>query len=448
MLDNISIDLTEDQRNSFNRLSAFASFNTDHCVMTLEGPAGTGKTTLVSQLVDEMISSLSIAIAAPTNKAVHVLREKIEVDDPLARIEYASIHSFLGLRMTERDDGTQECKPDGTSRLHEYDLVVIDESSMIDDDMLGRILNARRNARILFVGDSAQLPPVSSKTLNATSPVFSRIQNKATLTEVVRQAQDNPIIRLSMAIREAIERNEAMAPTDIAKNLPKPGTVSKAGLCYGDHNTIALWVAEEIKAGRDARALAFTNTQVLKYNEIIHEIIHGYTESPYVPGEKVIVHNPYDAKLKVTLRPATLYNSEELIVVSIDPAGHPRYQDLLAYKLTLLRDDSSEVEIYIAQDQLALERDISRLFTEWRALKDKGNHSEAKQFSRSAWSLRNAFASIRHAYALTTHKSQGSTFDTAIVDYKDLAKIRNAFDFNRALYVACTRPSEHLAIVV
>jgi len=73
---------------------------------------------------------------------------------------------------------------------------------------------------------------------------------------------------------------------------------------------------------------------------------------------------------------------------------------------------------------------------------------KAKDLSDQAWALRKAFAPLRHVYAITAHKSQGSTFDTAIVDYADLALMRSASQFNRSLYVAATRAREHLAVVV
>ena len=72
---------------------------------------------------------------------------------------------------------------------------------------------------------------------------------------------------------------------------------------------------------------------------------------------------------------------------------------------------------------------------------------DSKKASAQAWSLRRSFAPLRHAYALTAHKSQGSTFDSAIVDLNDLSKMKSSFQFNRALYVAATRAREHLAIV-
>jgi len=121
---------------------------------------------------------------------------------------------------------------------------------------------------------------------------------------------------------------------------------------------------------------------------------------------------------------------------------------------------TNPLTVYMADNPQDIERTVNQCFAEWRSLKAKAEalrasgsplamdaHDDAKHASAKAWALRKAFANLRHAYAITTHKSQGSTFDIAIVDLKDMAKMRTAFQFNRGLYVAATRPSKHLAIV-
>ena len=55
---------------------------------------------------------------------------------------------------------------------------------------------------------------------------------------------------------------------------------------------------------------------------------------------------------------------------------------------------------------------------------------------------------LRHTYAMTAHKSQGSTFGAAIVDFKDINRMGQEFEFNRALYTAITRASKYTVVVV
>lgn len=458
-----AITLTEHQRSIFEQLLRFATAKPPGCsqMAVVKGYAGTGKTTLVSKLICHLaelqdLHYSRIAIAAPTNKAVKVLREKIPTVQNMT-IEYGSIHSFAGMRMIERENGEQECKKQGDSKLHEYGLVIIDEASMISDDLFRIVVSCIRTfTKVIFVGDPAQLPPVGQGT---QSQVFQKVQMQATLSEVVRQAQDNPIIRLSMAIREAIEANRIMSPRDIASNLPSPSEPANACLANGGQETIINWTLYEINRAVDCRIIAYTNAQVTRYNQEIHETLHGITECMFVPGERVIVHEQTEARSEFGL--ATLHTSEELEVIAVEQKNHPRWKDIDAFHLTLKRDNNDEVTCYFPADQDQLEQTISSTFKLWREYKQATEaaqrnrnpdwpmlEEQAKQHSSKAWAMRKAFANLRHCYAITAHKSQGSTFDTAIIDYNDLAKIRTPFDFNRALYVAITRPRNNLAIVI
>ena len=120
----MNLTLTDQQSVALGSMLSFATGEHGARMMTLEGYAGTGKTTLVGELLRNVSGRLRIAVAAPTNKAVNVLREKIGADVP---VDYGSIHSFMGLRLRERDDGRHECVPEGSSTIHEYNLVIVDE---------------------------------------------------------------------------------------------------------------------------------------------------------------------------------------------------------------------------------------------------------------------------------------------------------------------------------
>jgi exodeoxyribonuclease-5 len=473
------ITLTEGQQAAFNALLRFARGETDHAMAVLEGYAGTGKTTLVGMLLAEL-SDITIAVAAPTNKAVRVLREKIQsagvgVDDaPIdpgdrnrrqprpGSVSFGSIHSFLGLQMSEREDGTQECKQARDPSIHEYALVVVDECSMIGMDLFRRIAISKRDAIVLFVGDPAQLPPVEPG--ENVSPTFTRVQLKAVLTEVVRQAADNPIIALSVMIRQAIEADRRVDATAMACALPP--LPAKAGLVVGDAATVTQFAIWEIREGRDARVVAFTNAAVQAYNYRIHEALHGITDRPFVVDERVIVHQQCDAMQvdedgHLAGTKTTLITSEEAVVVRVVEHRHPMWDQVPACQIVLERDSGEQVAVFIADRPSDIDQAVAQSFSEWRRLKGEadtldaqGRHreanrkrEEAKSASTKAWALRRAFAPLRHAYAITAHKSQGSTFDTAVVDLGDLAKMRSSFQFNRALYVAATRASQHLAIV-
>ena len=474
---NHKITLTQGQQAAFDARIAFAGGHTDFSMAVLEGFAGTGKTTLVGLLLAKL-THLKIAVAAPTNKAVRVLRDKLKdaavivedsPNDPnvnrhsdAAGITFGSIHSFLGLQMQERDDGTQECRAARDPSAYLYDLLVVDECSMIGAELFAHIAVAKRNCRVLFVGDPAQLPPIEPG--ENLSPTFSRVTLKSTLSEVVRQAAENPIIALSILLRRAIEsgqRADTQAMAEILPPLP-----ADAALITGSADTVADCALWDIRAGLDARIVAFTNQAVQAYNYRIHEALYGRTERPFVVGERVIVQQACEATtLDDSGSPSgtktMLITSEEAAVLSIEMGGNPLWPDVPACRLVLERDYGKNVSVYMADKPQDIERAVSERFAKWRDLKAKAEElrangsslvgeafDAAKHASGQAWALRKAFANLRHVYAITAHKSQGSTFDTAIVDLNDMAKMRSNFAFNRGLYVAATRPSKHLAIVV
>lgn len=461
-------DLTPHQALAYDTLFPFLLGKKDAHLAVLEGYAGVGKTTLVAALL-AALPGLRVAVAAPTNKAVRVLRDKLVEagvvvaeagDDPNAWKKSAkppaesctcrSIHAFLGLKLKELEGGRQEAVAEGSSVLRDYDAVIVDECSMLDDALFQKIVLERGRARVLFVGDPAQLPPVARN--GALSPVFERVDFKVRLTDVVRQAADNPIIRLSIRLRQMIEAGVKATPLVLLEALPPATDGPKAALVGGTSQTLVdfyLSQREDDPLG-DTRIIAYTNSRVQHYNRLIHRALHGATATRFVAGETVIVQTQCEALNDDGPFPKNdrLITSEELTVVDSAPEAHPFYPHLAAERVRLRSATGAYYRVWVAADEDDWRRRISACFAEHRAMKAQGRHPEALEASDRGWALQRAFAPLRHAYAITCHKSQGSTFDCALVDFTDLAKMPDAFQFNRALYVAATRSREFLALVV
>lgn len=475
-------DLTRDQQAAHDAILPFLAGHTDHGVMVLEGWAGTGKTTLVAYLL-RGFPKWRVAVAAPTNKAVRVLRDKLieagaavadsgEPDElpswrsrkalPPRGITCRSIHSLLGLKLAELDNGQHEARTHRDSTLRDYQVVIVDECSMLDDDLFQRVILERGNARILFVGDSAQLPPV--KAGPGLSPVFSRVNAKCTLTSVIRQAADNPIIQLSVAIRRYIEAGIRVSAASLTEALPPSHSEARVVLVGGDASMLVDWwlAQHEAEPETDTRIIAYTNDRVLDYNRRIHQALHGETLTRFVAGERVVVHSQCKASKVVNdhlMEEGVLITSEELRVLKSEPAAHPFYPKVGAERLLLQADDGASWRVWVAADDLALNQAVSAYFADWRRFKsdseataDSAEKERLKEAAREAsnrgWALKRTFAPLRHAYAITCHKSQGSTFDCALVDFSDLSRMPDVHEFNRALYVAVTRSRQYLAMVV
>src|SRR6188474_3850035 len=156
-------------------------------VFRLFGYAGTGKTTLARHIADE--ADGEVKFAAFTGKAASVMRGK-------GCRGASTIHSLI-YRARESGEEIPNFDLWDEAPASKAELIIIDECSMVDAE-LGRDLLSF-GVPLLVLGDPAQLPPVQG------GGFFTEGEPDAMLTEVHRQAEDNPIIRLSMDIRSGIE---------------------------------------------------------------------------------------------------------------------------------------------------------------------------------------------------------------------------------------------------
>ena len=138
------ITLTSAQQDALDALQEFAIGKTPHGVATLSGFAGVGRppSSPSSARAHRAMGFLRILVTAPTHKALAVLAAKLgsHVCDAM------TTQAALGLRLTELESGEHRLSRDGSPRLAEYDLAIIDEASMVSDDLFSAILASRRDA--------------------------------------------------------------------------------------------------------------------------------------------------------------------------------------------------------------------------------------------------------------------------------------------------------------
>ena len=154
-------------------------------IFRLFGYAGTGKTTLAKQIADDAPGE--VAFGAFTGKAALVLKSK-------GCRGASTIHSMIYRTQGDEAEETPSFVLNKKASANDADLIIIDECSMVDEE-LGRDLLSFGKP-VLVLGDTAQLPPVKG------GGFFTNAEPDVMLTEVHRQAADNPIIRLSMTVRE------------------------------------------------------------------------------------------------------------------------------------------------------------------------------------------------------------------------------------------------------
>lgn len=444
------MELTKDQREVLEQLLEFARRSGGEAVATLSGYAGVGKTTVVGELV-RALAGMRVAVTAPTNKAVAVLREKVGESEA---VEFATIHSLLGLRLKESPDGAAVCEPEGEPRLHAFEVAIIDECSMIDETMYASVLSHRGRCRVIFVGDPAQLAPVSVRR-GELSPTFgATVRVRCSLTEVVRQARENPVIRVATMARERITCGQRLALGDIAGVLGQ-GDEEFLAVDHGGTWRVAELTADALRSGLDVRALAHDNKTVMNLNAAIHGILHPGAPQ-WLPGVPVIAQSEFAMRGVMPGDRIRARNSDILTVTSVDEDTHPDDPHRPAWRLGLELPNGVRGTTFVPQDQQQWQRDISARFAEFKRLKvqalsESGERASllrdlSRRESAAGWELRNRYADIRHAYAMTVHKSQGSTFGAVVLDWASFEKCPDIGARTRLLYVALTRTSRYAVI--
>jgi hypothetical protein len=172
-------------------------------IVSLTGSAGTGKTFLTVQIIKKLCeSNISCSVTAPTHKAASVIGDVLNNNG--ISITSKTIHSFLGIKpFIDYATGVESFTVDKKAKKIAVDVLIVDESSMINDELFELILESLDSnlvRYVIFVGDPNQLLPVSG-----SSQTIFNLKNQYKLTEIVRQAKGSYIINLADKIKNMIE---------------------------------------------------------------------------------------------------------------------------------------------------------------------------------------------------------------------------------------------------
>jgi len=424
---------TAQQTDALAFLDSFVeSFQTIGC---LQGYAGVGKTWVVSHWMGDLLErkpDTRICVAAPTHKALDVLRSKCGQLD----VEFKTVASLLGQHISRNEDG--ELTKGESPRDWSFDMILIDEASMVNREQCSKL--EAKGWKILYVGDPAQLPPVGEDT----SPAFE-YETKFLMTEVVRQQADNPVVGIATMLRDRIAEGASYTLRDI-------GSFAVAGdnrLRKVSRANLHTWALGALEKGLDGRILAYTNATVQQHNAALHAKL--YPDAPlFGVGEKVLVNDAYALPLAagadrdaepemltngtmMTVKACTLRAPEEHGVVTYDvECEHPDGR-ILTLPVALHEANAKSVHKFLTDKVWALRKKLG---------KTEADRAELRKLLQVRKPL-NLLAPLRHAYACTVHKSQGSTYDVTFVDFADMFRSE---DRTKLMYVAVTRTSNFLVI--
>ena len=409
--------LTADQQEAAALIEAwYHHLNTQ--IFVLCGYAGTGKTFLVDYVVRALglVAGESAAFVAPTGKAASVLikagvpattvhsliytrEEDIEVD------ENGEVISEQFLRFVRRESIDSKIK-----------LIVLDETSMVSDDVLRDLLSF--GVKCLCCGDPAQLPPVGGSNTLLSTPVI-------TLKEIVRQERDNPIVRLAARVR-AGER-PAYGEDGCVSVIPRRALDA-------DARRALFTQADQIIVGTN-RTRAMINREV--------RAIRGISPDRVLPqdGEKIICtlndwSKPLDERGNFHLVNGIIgrcYRVRE----QLDGLGQLDFQpDFLAERVEDLPFDTG---VFVRGQYYHGYGNRACLLTNG-ILVHENNREMLRRFKVRR---EDTVCRFEFAYAVTCHKAQGSEYDFVVV----IDESGYFEDGKEWLYTAVTRAKKRLVII-
>jgi len=365
----------------------------------ISGYAGTGKSTLVRFIIAALnVNEDRVCYATFTGKAAEVLRKK-------GNKNATTMHKLLYDFVPRRGGGFfRKPKP-----MINYDIVVIDEVSMAPKEMMDLLF--KHNVYVICLGDPFQIPPIDKDADNhlLDNPhIF--------LDEIMRQAQESEIVRLSMNIRE-------MKPIELFKGT-NVQVVGKNQLIPG----MLTWADQVIVA---------TNNKRHQLNNQMRQML-GFNGPPQAGDKIICLHNYWneasaygDALVNGTI--GYLAAPEEH-TITLPAAAHCSVPSIQVYNASMTTGEDDIYEDLMMDKRMLIEGEAT---LDWRDVYTLG-----RMVNRYGDLIPKQFS---YGYAITGHKAQGSEWDKVLV-------IEESFPFDRIeharwLYTCVTRAADKLVLV-
>ena len=451
-MDSIIIDnkievLNDEQKKAVDDITHFLKKGNPSEWFVLEGKAGTGKTTIMTKVLEPFLGKKRVEICALSHKAKKVLWDKVVdglVDIP-AGLNSHSVAGLLGMTLNMETGEFSKAFSRKKPPIRWADIIIVDEASMINEEALIHIMDSKKpKAKVVFVGDIGQLPPIRKHKVGdgaQPSPVFLS-ENKSKLLNRVRQKEGSGILPYSDFYWENSVVNEG------SEDDPVPLTSRSSG---GDM-VFSKDIEDILTKNKELfiESMKSNNPNIIKtivYRNKTKKSLNWFTRNlifnnpnEYEVGDYLIFNDNYFKGDSVIFE-----NSDEVTVLEVK-----RREFDGKYHGHILKVSNSETtrNIEVISDGSLPEwnKHVSELFNIAKGIPNGVRRNRAL---RTAWSAKNRFANVDYGYTLTSHKAQGSTYDTVIVvedDILDVSVINNIVK-SQSMYVAITRASNKAYIV-
>jgi hypothetical protein len=446
-----------EQQSAIDTAIAYLESGDPNSPMVIEGKAGTGKTTIVKEILKKY-KSKNIIVGALSNVAKDVIKSSMKADLP--RAEYISLAKMLGMKLDPETNTFQEDK--WSEKPIEYaDIIVIDEASMINEEALELIMKSKpRKSKVLFLGDIGQLSPIRSTSnpyyrnkvhlLNTKSPVFG-LSNKSKLVTRVRQGEGSVILPFADHFWENSQSGfvNNPAPSSVRSNkITDQGAIlfSQSKKEIVDATIQPFKNAVKTKNPNLIKIVTYKNDTRRNLNKTIHDTIFGYDSAEFNEGELVIFNAPFGQEIDNGVQSSI----DSIRDTSFDLEG----QTFKGYHVRLMIPSDlgdpklQTVPVIASSDKAAYGAYLGKLWNEASALRGKDRFLYKKALDKF-WKVKNGVADLDYAYAITSHKSQGSTYDMVVVDEMDIMGVSGPSiqGKSESIYTAITRARNATVII-
>lgn len=431
---------------------------------TLTGKAGTGKTTLIQEVIREIAKDnpyQRFVVSALAHKAVQVIYGKTKKSSKF--VSASTVASLLGMKL---DQETGLFKPAGKNakiKLKRDSILFVDEASMLNEQNIKLLMDAaiRTDSKVIFLGDPGQLPPIRTGDLvkygtDSLSPVFKTQKDEysAGLTERVRQGEGSPILDYAdtfwnYSTTEG-QTDRRVNDEDMSRVENAQGSIEFINEQQANKIVPLFKQAVETNNPSLVKIVAYHNKTVKQWNQIIRRKVYGDEYSPNpLPGDILMMTDTYNDPTSDDARPL-LFNSEDISVISTGPIRTVNSVQLMD---TTIKDPRSKIItvpliIPTKENMDTFNNNKRLLWNEAQKYKntDRGKY---KRVLDMYWSYGTEWAHVEYGYAITSHKSQGSTYDVSIVDSADINSNGFMSDISKArsIYTAITRARNSAVIL-
>lgn len=430
------------QIDALNEMDRFMKSN--ETSMTLSGYAGTGKTSLMEMIAKKgQKQNRPVMFCATTNKAAAVLNDRVSK----AGFKASTLNKVFGINV-EVDSSKAYNARNLVNVLKDVDImsgttIIIDEASMINEENY-KILNdiaKEHRLKIIYVGDEAQLAPVNEDKI---SKVFRNGEGKVIRLTQVERTDDNAILKEATAIRNG-------EPLSKVSSFNSKGE----GVAYisPQHQEAINEVIEKYVKGLKQnpnyfRILAYTNKAVTAYNNQVRELLGYDSPIPHV-GEPMTGYanwgyewrtksyrfiNSESYKVTQVGKPTTvqtrLDNGTPVVMQAVPITLEDSLGNIDTFNFMDIKNNAQN-----RQSAMILANEKKRLWNEAR--RAYGREAKAAVYAKinaidsflfvndniedNSHNLLQA-KTIDFGYALTIHKSQGSTFTHVLMDDVDVSR--------------------------